>query len=72
MSVVIDVLHTVAVVAIALGAVAELHIGIVRVGQTADGTFVEISLPLFYILLCLLEVDSLGGGPVADSLAASA
>ena len=63
MGVVVDVVGAVAVVAGALGAVAELHIGVVLVCNPADGTFVQIPAPLTQLLLRLFKVDGLGGGP---------
>ena len=53
-----------AVVPRTLGAVAELHTGIILIGDAADGTLMEIAPPLAQLLLCLLEVDGLGGGLV--------
>ena len=44
MDMVIDVLHAVAVVAVALGTVPELHVGVVRIGDAADRALVELSL----------------------------
>lgn len=43
MNVVVDVIHAVAVVADAFGAVAELQIRVVGIGAAADGTLVEIA-----------------------------
>ena len=63
MSVVIDMVGAVAVVAAALGAVTELHIRVVLVGDAADGAFVEVAPPLAQLLLGLFEVDGLGGAP---------
>ena len=60
--VVVNMLHAVAVVAVALGAVAELHIGVVCVGNAAHSALVEVTLPLLDLLLGLLEVDGLGPG----------
>lgn len=61
MGMVVNVVGTVAVVAVAFGAVAELHTGIILIGDAADGTLMEIAPPLAQLLLCLLEVDGLGG-----------
>ena len=66
MHVVADVVHTVAVVAVALGAVAEFHGGIHLVGDAAHGAFVDISLGLPRLLLGLLEIDGLLAGFVLD------
>ena len=63
MGVVVDVAGAVAVVAGALGTVAELHIRVVLVGDAADGALVEIAPPLAQLLLGLFEVDGLGGAP---------
>src|SRR5699024_7668728 len=62
--VVVDVLGAVAVVAVALGAVAELLVGVVGVGLAADGALVDVALLLLGFLGCLLEVDRLAGGAV--------
>ena len=71
MDVVVDVLHAVAVVAIALGAVPELHVGVVRVGNAAHGALVEVALVLPDLLLGLFKVNGLGicaeGGPLASA-----
>ena len=65
---VVDVVHAVAVVADALGAVAEFHVGVVGVGDAADGAFVEVALPLLDLFLGFFKIDGLGvhlvGGPV--------
>ena len=50
---VVDMLHAVAVVAVAFGTVAELHVGVVRVGDAAHGAFVEIALSVLDFLLSL-------------------
>ena len=42
MGVIIDVIHAVAVVAVALGAIAEFQIGILSVGPSANGTFMPV------------------------------
>ena len=59
---VVDVVHAVAVVAVALGAVAELHVGVVGVGDAADGALVEVALLLLHVPGGLFEVDGLPGG----------
>ena len=66
MDMVIDVLHAVAVVAVALGAVTEFLVGVVGVGLAADGALVDIALLLLGLLGGLLEVDGLAGGLVFD------
>mgnify|MGYP007116391105 CR=1 FL=1 len=59
--VVVDVVHAVAVVAVALGAVAELHLGVAEVGLAAHGTLVKVlGLGLG---LGVVEVDHLGPEP---------
>jgi len=63
MGVVVDVVGAVAVVAAAFGAVAELHAGVVLIGDAADGALMQISPPFPQLLLGLFEVDGLGGGP---------
>ena len=64
MHVVIDMLHAIAVIAVAFGAVAELHVGVVGVGDAADGAFVEVALALLDVLLGLFELDGPVVGPV--------
>ncbi len=59
-----NVVHAVAVIAVALGAVAEFHVGVVRIGYTTHGTFVEVSFGLLRFFLCFFEVDCLGVGAV--------
>ena len=66
---VVDMLHAVAVVAVAFGTVAELHVGVVRVGDAAHGAFVEIALPVLDFLLSLFEVDGLRIDPVSSPAA---
>ena len=66
MDMVIDVLHAVAVVAVALGAVTKFLVGVVGVGLAADGALVDIALLLLGLLGGLLEVDGLAGGLVFD------
>ena len=61
MHVVVDMLGAVAVVAVALGAVAERLVGIIGVGLAADGAFVEIALLLMGLPGGLLEVHRLAG-----------
>ena len=56
MDMVIDVLHAVAVVAVALGTVPELHVGVVRIGDAADRALVEVAAALLDLLLCLLKL----------------
>ena len=68
---VVDMLHAVAVVAVAFGAVAELHVGVVRVGDAAHGALVEIALPVLDFLLSLFEVDGLRIDPVSSPAAPS-
>lgn len=67
---VIDVLLAVAIRAVALGAVTELHVGVIGVGLAADGAFVEIALLLIDRFGSLFEVDGLGGMPVLVALLA--
>ena len=71
MDVVVDVVHAVAVIPVALGAVAELHIGVVRVGNAAHSALVGVAAGLLGLLLRLLlglfEVDHIGRGPPLDS-----
>ena len=66
MNVVVDVLRTVAVIAVALGAVTKFLVGVVGVGLAADGALVDIALLLLGLLGGLLEVDGLAGGLVFD------
>ena len=67
MAVIVDVIHAVAVVAVALGAVTELHVRVVGISHTADGALVKIALALLHFLLRLFKVDGLRidpmGGP---------
>ena len=65
-NVVVDVLRTVAVIAVALGAVTKFLVGVVGVGLAADGALVDIALLLLGLLGGLLEVDGLAGGLVFD------
>ena len=60
MYVVEDVVLAVAVVARALGAVAELHVGIVRVRLAADAALVVVALLLLLLPHRLAELDRLG------------
>lgn len=62
----VDVVHAVAVIAVALGAVAEFHVGVVGVGNAAHGTFVQVALCFLGLLLGLFEVDGLRRGFVSD------
>ena len=62
MHMVVDVLHAVAVIAVALGAVAELHGGVVGVGDAAHGAFMQIApvlphLSLGFFFFYLLPVS---------------
>ena len=60
MDVVVNMVGAVAVVAVALGAVAELHLGVAEVGLAAHSTLVEVlGLGLG---LGVVEVDHLGPG----------
>ena len=63
---VVDMLHAIAVIAVAFGAVAELHVGVVGVGDAADGAFMKISLFFFYIPRGLFKIDGLAGMLVLD------
>ena len=63
-NVVVDVLRTVAVIAVALGAVTKFLVGVVGVGLAADSALVDIALLLLGLLGGLLEVDGLAGGLV--------
>ena len=53
MHMVVDMLHAIAVIAVAFGAVAELHVGVVGVGDAAYGAFAEVALALLDVLLGL-------------------
>mgnify|MGYP000400122277 CR=1 FL=1 len=55
-----DVILTEAVVARALAAIAELEIGVVRVGAAADGALVVVALFLLLLLYRLLVLHGLG------------
>ena len=57
---------TILIIAVALGAVTELHVGVVRVGDAADGAFMKISLFFFYIPRGLFKIDGLAGMLVLD------
>lgn len=70
MLVVLDMLGAVAVIAVALGAVSELHVGKLSVSFAADGALVDVALFLVSLRRGLLEVDSLRGMPVLVALAA--
>ena len=72
MHVVVDMLHAIAVIAVAFGAVAELHVGVVGVGDAADGAFVEVALALLDVLLGLFELDGPVVGPVGCPFPAAA
>ena len=61
MLVVVDMLHTIAIIAVAFGAVAKLHIGIVGVGLAANGALVDIAFFLIGGLGGLFKVYRLGG-----------
>ena len=61
MLVVVDVIHTVAVIAVTLGAIAELHIRVLRICFAADGALMNIS---FFFVSCfggLLKIHRLLG-----------
>lgn len=61
MLVVVDVVHTVAVIAVTLGAIAELHIRVLRICFAADGALMNIS---FFFVSCfggLLKIHRLLG-----------
>ena len=66
---VIDVVGAVAIIPVALGTVAELHIGVVLVGEAAYRALVQVAAGLPGLLLGLplglLEVDDLGVRPAA-------
>ena len=64
MDVVVDVVHAVAVVAVALRAVAELKVRIVGVGSAADGALVAVR-PLTGFRLVTLCPIGLGLEPAA-------
>ena len=72
MHVVVDVLRAVAVIAVALGAVPELHVRVIRVRNTADCALMEIAPALLDLLLGLFEVDGLGVGPIDGPLSGPA
>ena len=57
----IDMLHTVAVIPVALGTVAELQIGVLRIRFAADGALVDVSLFLIGAFGGLLEIYRLLG-----------
>ena len=60
MNMAVDMLHAVAVITAAFGAVPKLHIGVVRIGHTAYCALMKIPLLLFDLFGRLLEVDGLG------------
>ena len=64
MDVIVDMLRAVAVVAVALGAVAELFVGIVGIGLSAYRALVDIAAGLLGVLGGLLEIHRLPGSPV--------
>ena len=55
MDVVVDVIGTVAVIAVALGAVTKFLVGVVGVGLAADGALVDIALLLLGLLYFLFR-----------------
>ena len=55
-NVVVDVLGTVAVIAVALGAVTKFLVGVVGVGLAADGALVDIALLLLGLLGAFLKL----------------
>ena len=61
MLMIVDMLHTVAVIPVALGAVAELQIGVLRIRFAADGALVDVSLFLIGAFGGLLEIHCLLG-----------
>ena len=67
-TVIVDMVHAVAVVAIAFGAVTKFHVWMICIGHAAYGAFVEITLSGLNILLCLFEVDGLGAVPMGEAL----
>ena len=54
--VVVDVVHAVAVVAVALGAVAEFHLRIICISYAADAAFMEIASALLHLFLSFLDI----------------
>ena len=68
MAVIVDMVHAIAVIAVAFGAVTKFHVGMIRIGHAAHGTFVEITLSGLNVLLSLFKVDGLGTVPVRKAL----
>lgn len=67
-------IHAVAVIAVALGAVTKFHIGIVRVRNAAYRTFMQVAVLFlgssdsFDLPLILPEVSGIGADPISRPL----
>ena len=70
--VVVDVIDAVAVVAVALGTVTKLHIGVVCICDTAHGTFMKVAFPLLDIFLGLFQINCLRIGLMGNPISATA
>ena len=68
MDVVVNMVGAVAVVAVALGAVAELHLGVAEVGLAAHGTLVVIPLLLLLLMDNAAQTAYLSSIPILSDV----
>ena len=60
----IQMIHTIFKAPLALGTVAEFHIGIICISNPTYRTFMQITFSLLYLSLCFFEIDGLVVGVV--------